>query len=130
MPKHSQLNLPPVELKDVSLRATVRNLVSQPVELTAEQAELLAAEVFDEALTAAGIGTEQAGLIIGVSKGLVSKWRSKAYRERPSYAQMLRLPATFHLAMNRIVSRRFGFARAALRTLMDAAGDLAVAAGE
>jgi len=130
MPRSIQQALPSLELKNVSLKVDLRNNVSRPVELSSEEAAILAAEVFDEALNACGIGTEQAALVIGVSKGLVSKWRSPHYRERPSYAQLLQLPPAFHLAMNRIVSRRFGFARAALAMLMDAAGDLAVAVGE
>jgi hypothetical protein len=121
--------LPALELKKVSLKVGLRNKVS-PRELTPEEADRLAAEVFDEALTASHIGTEDAARMVGVSKGLVSKWRSPHYTERPSYGQLLRLGPEFNLAMNRIVARRFGFARAALLTLMDAASDLALAVGE
>jgi hypothetical protein len=130
LPANSNRAVSELPRKAVSLKASLRKGFSQPVDLTAEQAGILAAEVLDEALIMSGIGTEQAALTIGVSTGMVSKWRSATYRERPSYAQLLQLPPEFHLAMNRIVSRRFGFARAALAMLMDAAGDLAVAIGE
>lgn len=122
--------LPDLELKHVSLRASLRNKGSQSRELSAAQAETLAAEVFDEALIRAGIGTEEAALIVGVSKSLVSRWRSDSYREQPSYAQLLRLPAHFQYAMHKVANQRFGFGRAALLDLLDAAGQLAVAVGE
>ena len=39
---------------------------------------------------------------------------------------MLLLPASFHIALHRVMNRRYGFGRAALKRLLDAAGDLAV----
>lgn len=112
--------------KGVAVKASLRNQVSEPRELTREQAEKLAADVFDEALIRAGIGTEEAGLIIGVSKATVSKWRSEHYQEQPTLAHLLRLPSTFQYAMHKVASRRFGFGRAALLLLLEAAEDVAV----
>jgi len=129
-----QLNLPPSLLPNVSQTADVRNKVSQTAELrnfvssdgdvTADQADILSAQLFDGALTLAGISSKEVGILLGVGAPLVSKWRSPEYREQPSFAQMLRLPIGFHIALHRTMNARFGFGRAAIRRLLDAVGDL------
>jgi hypothetical protein len=121
---NDQLNLPPSLLTNVSHSAELRNKVSQDQELTPDQAEILTAQLFDGALTLAKISSKEVAILLGVGTPLVSKWRSPEYREQPSFAQMLRLPVTFHIALHREMNRRFGFGRAAIKRLLDAVGDL------
>lgn len=121
-----QLNLGPIELENVSPSEPLRNVISQDVDLTSEQADVIAAQLFDEALKNARIPSSFVAAHLGVSESLVSRWRSPNYREQPSFAQMLRLPFSFQLGLHRAMNARFGFGRAALRDLLDAAGLLAV----
>ena len=123
--------LPALELRNASLKVDLRTKDSQPVELSAEQAHALSAEVFAEAMDIVPkIEPKVAAALCGVSVSMVYRWRSTEHRERPSYSQLLRLGPEFALRMNRIESRRFGHVRRALMNLMDAAGDLAMAVGE
>jgi len=117
MPPQNQLNLPPSLLP--------KREQDEPVLTIQEQdADRTASEMFDEALKSARITSQEAAFLTGVSESLVRKWRSVQQREQPSFAQMLCLPAPFHIALHRVMNRRFGFGRAALRRLLDAAGDL------
>lgn len=123
--------IPDLQLKDVSLKARLRKNVSQPAELTPEQAHILAAVVLNEALeTCDSVTPKQLAIHLDVSESLISRWRKPEHRERPSYVQVMSFPPALLLVMNRIVNRRFGFVRAALLNLVDAAGDLAIAVGE
>lgn len=92
-----------------------------------QEPDALAAQLFDEALTQASITSQEAAYCIGVSDALVRRWRLVDHRERPSFVQLLCLPPAFHLEMNRAISRRFGFGRAALAQVLEGLGDLALA---
>lgn len=134
---NSQLSLPPMPVAKGTHEASARGNHTQeeaerPKEthahghLTAEDAHAMAARIFDEALTDARITTAECAHLLGISESLVRRMRSGDARERVAFAQMLRLPPAFHIAMHRAMNRRFGFARAALSQLIDAAGALAV----
>lgn len=82
--------------------------------------------LFDQALQDARIETGEAAYLCGVTDSLVRRWRSSNYREQPSLGQLLRLPPSFHIALHRQMDKRYGFGRAALASLLDAAGALAL----
>lgn len=92
----------------------------------------LAAELFRAALAdpKCNLTIKEVAHLLGVSTSLVEKWARPGARACPSFAQMLRLPLRFHLALRRAMDRRFGFSRAALLDLLEAAGALALAVGE
>lgn len=90
------------------------------------QSEQFASELLHEAFDAARLENKEIAHLCGVSVSLVEKWRSSEARGCPSFAQLLRLPPTFHLALHRAMNRRFGFGRAALAQLLEAAGALAL----
>jgi transcriptional regulator with XRE-family HTH domain len=134
----SQLNLPPALLTNSSQEQDARtNSSREPAARTncSEEAERLAALFFDEGLreakdlagAPAPISSKEVASLLGVSESMVNRWRSTNYREGPSFTQMLRLPLSFHLALHRAMNRRFGFGRHALRRVLDAVGDLALA---
>lgn len=93
---------------------------------SSEQPDALAAELLNAAFDAAGLENKDIAHLCGVSVSLVEKWRSPEARGCPSFLQMLCLPPSFHLALNRAMDKRFGFGRSALLDLLDAAGRLAV----
>jgi len=95
-------------------------------ESAVEQAHIDAAELFDAAMTGAGLRNPEVAHLCGVSESLVQKWRQRDTRACPSFVQMLCLPPAFHIALFRAQNTRQGLGRAALARLMDAAGDLAV----
>jgi hypothetical protein len=126
-----QLNLPPgllpKETRTTGTRVNhTQNDALRP-ERTHEEidADSMASELFDEALTAARITTAEVAYLFGCSESVVRRMRSKDARERVSFAQLLRLPPAFHIELHRVMNRRFGFGRAALLRLLDAVGDLA-----
>lgn len=122
MPRtNRQLNLPPAPLQTLSRKPESRKKFSP------DAADADSAVIFDEALSASGLTSKEVGLLAGVSESLVSRWRSPNYSEAPSFTQMLRLPIAFHLALHKAMNRRFGFGRAAVEQLLEAAGLLAVA---
>lgn len=144
----SQLNLPPVEVrKSEQPSAPFRNPEHQPgperlgaavlgnseqrlaalrIQEHADDRHVLAASILDEAFRLANLESKEAAHLVGVSTSLVDKWRSVDERGCPSLAQLLMLPPTFHIALHRVMNRRFGFGRAALSRLLEAAGDLAL----
>lgn len=125
MPSSVERPLPPMEVRtSEQARATLRTSEHEPDECGTP--ERLASDLFDEALTAAGLTTQEVAHILGVSESLVQKMRSRDSRGCPSFVQMLRLPPAFHLELHRAMNRRFGFGRAALRRLIETVGDLAV----
>jgi len=89
------------------------------------QSSELAARWFDEALTRAGLESKEVAHLLGVSVSLVDKWRSTNEQRCPSFVQMLCLPPRFHFELHRVMNRHFGFGRAALARVIEAAGDLA-----
>lgn len=117
-PHKHQLNLPPTPLQSLSQDADSRKKVSQ--------ADIDAAQLLDAALEAAGISSKEVSILAGVSESLVSRWRSGNYTEAPSFAQMLLMPPSFHIALHRQMNRKFGFGRAALARLLGAVEDLAM----
>lgn len=119
----SQGMLPPMEVRTSEGQAPT----FRKPESTLDQAYALSADLFDAALTAANIPTSYVAAKLHVTDSLVHKWRSKDARACPSHVQMLQLPLSFHLALHRAMSCRHGFGVAALRRLLDAAGDLALA---
>lgn len=97
-----------------------------------------AAVIYDEGLRGARdlkgrlapITSQEVAHFCGVSESLVNRWRSQDYRDSPSLVQLLRHPVSFHVALNAALNRRYGFGRAALVRLLEAAGNLAFAAEE
>lgn len=95
---------------------------------------VLASELFDAAMAVlehpdrkgTRLNNKDVADLCGVSESLVHKWRSSDQRACPSFAQMLCLPPAFHLELHRAMNRRFGFGRAALAQLLEAAGALAL----
>jgi len=113
---HAQLNLPPTEVASSEQRTE-----------TFGSSERLAAQFLNEAFLAAGLDTKEIAHLCGVSVSLVEKWRDVNARGCPSFVQMLLLPPSFHLALHRVMNRRFGFGKQALRDLLESAGALALA---
>jgi hypothetical protein len=95
-----------------------------------DDAHEIAAVLFDESLTAARIETAEAAYLLGISESLVRRMRSKDARERVSFAQLLKLPPSFHLELHRAMNRRFGFGRQLLARVLDDLGALALSVGE
>jgi ribosome-binding protein aMBF1 (putative translation factor) len=127
-----QRNLPPMEVrKSEQGRAVFRKSEQERGAFRkAEQAAdtaVLAAELFDAALQRAGLNSKEVAHLLGISESLVQKMRSTEQRGCPSFAQLLRLPPRFHIALHREMNDQFGFGRAALGRLLEAAGDLALA---
>jgi hypothetical protein len=89
---------------------------------------VVASELLDAALTLAKIENADVERLCEVSASTVHKWRSKNERACPSLAQQLCLPLSFHIALFRVMSRRFGFWRWALSRVAAAVGDLALVA--
>jgi hypothetical protein len=125
-----QLNLPATEVRTSERdRASLRNSEHEPDRFgqpEREAAQTLAAQLFDEALTAARLTNKEVAHLLDISESLVQKMRSLESRGCPSFAQMLRLPPAFHLELHRAMNRRFGFGRAAIARLLEAVGDLAL----
>jgi hypothetical protein len=96
-------------------------------ECSLDQAYSTSAELFDAALTGAGLRNQDVAYLLGVSESLVRKWRSRDARVCPSDVQMLQLGLSFLWHRNKALNKRFGFGRLALTELLDAAGALAVA---
>lgn len=115
-----QLNLPPSLLANETHEPATRPNSTQDADATAS-------ELFDEALKAARIETAEVAYLLGVSESVVRRMRSKDSRERVSFAQLLRLPPSFHWHLHKAMNRRFGFGQQALRDLLDTLGLIAVA---
>lgn len=103
-----------------------RSMPSGASDLRAEEADRLASELFDQALSDAGLTTKEVAYLLGVSDSLVMRMRSPEIRGRVSFTQLLRLPPAFHIALHRRLNARFGFGRAALRDLLEGLGTLAL----
>lgn len=119
---HGQLNLPPSLLPNPSQSEPVRSNPSQ-------DAEALASTLFAQAMDDAGLTTAEVAYLVQHSESLVSRWRSPEHREQPSFAQLLRLPPSFHLALHKRLDKHYGFSRAALLEAIDALGRLGQAVG-
>jgi hypothetical protein len=100
---------------------------SEPLS-TPAASHVVASELLDAALTLAKIENADVERLCEVSASTVHKWRSKNERACPSLAQQLCLPLSFHIALFRVMSRRFGFWRWALSRVAAAVGDLALVA--
>lgn len=121
---NAQLSVGPMELRKSELeRDGFRK--SEPLEGEFRESEQVAALVIDEAFTLAGLQNKEIAHLCGISVSLVEKWRKPDVKGCPSFAQMLRLPPAFHIALHRVLNRRYGFGRAALGRVLDALGDLA-----
>lgn len=126
-----QLNLPPLPLRSSeSAEPGFRNLEEPEAAFRKSEDDgyRLAACLFDTALSElrCGLTNKEVAHLVGVSVSLVEKWRSPDARACPSFAQMLRLPLSFHLALHRAQNAHFGFGRAALMDLLESAGSLAL----
>jgi hypothetical protein len=88
-------------------------------------ADRLAAELFDRAIVDAGLTTKDVAALLGVSVTVVYGMRSTEDRTRVSLTQLVRLPPAFHIALQHRLNAHFGFTRAALLELLEAAGSLA-----
>jgi hypothetical protein len=117
-----------------SLKADVRTKSSQAptpagkaVEMTPNQ---IASVVFDLAAIRFGEKDEALALTLGVSRSLVSRWRSPEHREVPSLAQVMTLGPEFQRLFVKELSKFHGFGRLALLDLVESLGELASAVGE
>jgi hypothetical protein len=99
--------------------------MARPERTQDDDPDAVASELFDTALTAAGLTTAEVAYLFKCSESVVRRMRSKDARERVSFGQMLRLPPAFHIELHRAMNRRFGFGRAALLRLLDAVGEFA-----
>lgn len=123
--RHVQPDAPRLPLRtSEQLKAELRN--SEQPEPVCGKAEQMAAELLDDAIVRACLTNKEIAHLCGVSVSLVEKWRSTDARGCPSFVQMLLLPPVFHLSLHKAMNARFGFARAAVLELIDAAGTLAV----
>lgn len=130
---NAQLNLPPTEVQKSEVRpAAFRKSEDHATafQKSEDDGYRTASELFDasmSALEASGrLTNKEVAHLCGVSVSLVEKWRQRDSRSCPSFAQMLRLPASFHIELHRAMNRRYGFGKAALASLLEAAGALAV----
>jgi hypothetical protein len=107
---------------DASFRSS-----EQPTDALSES-EQRAARLLDAAFSDPNVRltNKEIAHLCRVSESLVEKWRSTTARGCPSYVQMLLLPPAFWWALNKAMNKEFGYARAALIDLIDAAGALAV----
>lgn len=115
---NGQLNLSPMEVR--------KSERDEPAFRKSEH-EAQAARFFDIACMAAHLESKEIAFLCGdISVSLVDKWRSPESRGCPSFAQLLMLPARFHIELHRAMNAKFGFGRQALRDLLEAAGTLAL----
>jgi len=124
---NAQVTLPAAGLPKREQGSPLLSKQEQQPQPLAVDADADAALLFDEALSTAGISSDEAAFLMGVSSDMVRKMRRPQARERVAFAQMLRLPPAFHVALHRVLNRRYGFGRAALGRALDALGDLAFA---
>lgn len=122
---NGQLNLPPSLLPNPSQAETVRRKSSQ----SSEPVESLASTLFAQAMDDAKLTTAEVAYLVQHSESLVTRWRSPEHREQPSFAQLLRLPPAFHMALHKRLDQHYGFSHAAVRDALEAIGRLAVAVG-
>jgi hypothetical protein len=130
---NTQLNLPPAEVLNSEQHSTAfrksehDEAAFRIPEQAVDASSVLAAELFDAACTDAKLTSKEVAHLMGISESLVQKMRSTESRGCPSFAQLLKLPPSFHLALHRSMNRRFGFGRQLLARLLDDIGDLALA---
>lgn len=124
---NAQLNLPPSLLPKREHSDALLPKQEQQQQPSITECDAVAAQLFDEALTASGLSSQEVAYLLGVSESLVRKMRSVNCRENVSFTQLLKLPPSFHLALHRSMNRRFGFGRQLLARLLDDIGDLALA---
>jgi len=105
--------------------ASVRNSDDSHGLVRIADAPGVSASLFDQAIAKAGIERKEVAALIGVSTSLVDKWCDVNADRSPSFAQMLCLPLSFHLALNKVMNRRFGFWRAVARDLFETVGQFA-----
>lgn len=129
MTSKSQLNLPPTELRTSERDSAVfRNSEDGPERFRKAEHDgyIISAALIDDTMTRARLTNQEVAYVVGVSESLVQKWRSADARACPSFAQLLRLPPTFHLELLKTMNGRFGFGRALLRAALDALADVAL----
>lgn len=95
------------------------------------KAEQEASQLFDQACEIAGLQNKEIAHLLSslgcqVSVSLVEKWRSTEQRGCPSFVQMLLLPLSFHFALHKVMNRRHGYGREALRDILESLGTLAM----
>lgn len=95
-----------------------------------DQADIVAAQIFHDALDISGITSKFVAQHLEVSESLVSRWRNPAYRELPSLGQLVQLPLSFQIGLLKAWNRKFGLGRALLREFLDAVGSLALMVSE
>lgn len=120
--------LPTLQLQKVTLKATLRQKVTQPinqagfVEMTAQE---LAAVCLDEALIACGLTPKELAAHFELSESVIHRWLNPNARECPSQAQLTSLGSEFLRQLTKSYSRRFGWGRRAWLDAANAMGDLA-----
>lgn len=124
---NTQLNLGPVELRGSEQSSAAFRKSEQAADAAPAPSESLAAELLDAAFDAAHLTNKEIAHLCGVSVSLVEKWRSSEARGCPSFVQMLLLPPSFHIALHRVMNRRFGYGRVVLKRVLDDISDLALA---
>jgi hypothetical protein len=124
----SQLSLGPMEVgdSDSSVRS-VRNSDDSQGLVRMSDAPAVSASIFDQAIVKAGIERKEVAALVGVSTSLVDKWCDVHADRSPSFTQLLCMPLSFHLALNKVMNRRFGFWRAIARDLFETIGQFAAA---
>ena len=85
-----------------------------------EPPDAIAAELFSEALNAAGMTNAEVAYLLGVSESLVRKMRSKDAREGVSLIQMLKLGPVFLWHFHRGLHAKCKFGRRALAEAVQA----------
>lgn len=90
----------------------------------------IASVVFDMAAMRFGEKDESLALTLGVSRSLVSRWRSPEHREVPSLAQVMTLGPEFQRIFIKELSKFHGFGRLALMDLVESLGELAEAVNQ
>lgn len=95
---------------------------------TLSESERMAAEVLDAAFIESGLTTKEAAHLCNCSPSLIEKWRSTESRGAPSFAQLLLLPLSFHVALHRALNRKLGMSRAFLLDALESIGSLGMLA--
>ena len=122
----SQRTLGPMELRKSEPSGDLfRNSEHDPDGF--RKSEQFAAELLHEALKVAGLDNKDIAYLCGVSQSLVEKWRSTEARGCPSYAQLLCLPASFHIALFRLMNKKLGLGRALIADVLQDVSLLALA---
>lgn len=117
-----QLNLPPSEVRRSDSPTTpVRNSDHHT-----DRSRSLSAIILQDAFEGAGLEHKEVAAVLGVSISLVDKWCDPNADKSPSFAQLLLLPPSFHVALIQQFDRQFGLGREMLARVQQTLGTLAL----